>query len=121
MTNGMSMKISILPDRTRMQTMKPSVDDGRIRCNIMYITPHRGCERGVVDFVQTNKQNMDDVWSQVHSAFVRAVCEAKQVPISAVLHVSDRNGYLDGNTIKYSPALSPTPQTARPYRLFNRP
>jgi hypothetical protein len=84
------MKISVLPDKTRMQTVRPYVDNNRYKATVMAVTATRGCERGVID-INYYKDDIENVWVRIHQALVRAVCELKHVDISAVANITDPN------------------------------
>src|SRR5664279_873121 len=79
-------KLSMLPDKTRIQTLKPYLDNDKYRTTILVITSTYGCQRGIIDTPKRD-DDVNKLWDKIHDMLIRVVCERKKCDISFVKHL----------------------------------
>ncbi len=94
---------------TRLQTLKPYVENDKYKCVVMVFTALRGCERGLIELKHYDDE-LEQVELRIHRALVQAVCEHWRIDINSVNNLHD-------NRIDSS-ALGPKPL---PPRMLSSP
>ncbi len=98
----MKIRISTLPDKTRMQTLQPYFDKGRYRITVLVTTRTFGCQRGIVDVPPHKKGNLDQIWESVHFALVKTMCQYKHCSFDNVSNVKNELVIDGGDLIKFT-------------------